>query len=44
MAPNVHGVVGPDLPNGDEPGARLANGHSLLGLWIDNAVDEGPAA
>jgi peptide/nickel transport system substrate-binding protein len=44
MAPNVHAVVGPDLPNGDEPGARLANGHSLLGLWIDNAVDEGPAA
>jgi peptide/nickel transport system substrate-binding protein len=44
MAPNVHGVVGPKLPNGDEPGARLANGHSLLGLWIDNPVEEGPEA
>ena len=37
-------AVAPALPDGDEPGARLANGHSLLGLWIDNPVEEGPEA
>jgi peptide/nickel transport system substrate-binding protein len=36
LAPNVHGVLGPALPNGDQPTTRLANGHSMLGLWIDN--------
>ena len=44
MAPNVHGVIGPKLPNGDAPSNRLANGHSLLGLWIDSQVDAGEAS
>lgn len=44
MAPNVHGVVGPKLPNGDEPGARIVNGHSLLGLWVENSVEESTAS
>lgn len=35
LAPNVHGVLGPELPNGDQPTTRLANGHSMAGLWID---------
>ena len=37
LATNVHNVVGPTLPDGAEPSARLATGHSLLGLWIDPA-------
>ncbi len=36
MAPNVHGVFGPTLPNGDDPSARLANGHPVIGLWIES--------
>jgi peptide/nickel transport system substrate-binding protein len=35
MAPNVHGVIGPPLPNGDDPANRLSLGHSLLGVWIE---------
>src|SRR5690606_37249461 len=31
----VHGVIGPELPDGEEPNIGLATGHSLLGLWID---------
>ncbi|MCB1256498.1 MAG: ABC transporter substrate-binding protein [Microthrixaceae bacterium] len=34
-APNVHGVFGAKLPNGDDPSRALANGHSTAGLWID---------
>lgn len=34
-ASNVHGVLGPKLPNGDDPSPSLVNGHSTAGLWID---------
>jgi peptide/nickel transport system substrate-binding protein len=34
-APNVHGILGPPLPDGGgQPNDGLATGHSLLGLWI----------
>lgn len=33
-APNVHGVIGPKLPNGDDPSPSLALGHSTAGMWI----------
>ncbi|CAN5741263.1 ABC transporter substrate-binding protein [soil metagenome] len=32
---NVHGILGPELPDGSQPNPGLATGHSLLGLWID---------
>lgn len=35
-APGVHAVLGPELPDGSEPLAGLANGHSMAGLWIDS--------
>ena len=35
-APNVHGILGPTLPSGDEPTTRLANGHAVHGIWIDS--------
>ena len=34
-AADVHGVIGPTLPDGEEPNVGLATGHSLLGLWVD---------
>ncbi|MGB3055932.1 MAG: ABC transporter substrate-binding protein [Acidimicrobiales bacterium] len=37
MAPNIHGVLGPDLPAGDPPSQRLVTGHPLIGLWIEGA-------
>lgn len=40
MAPTIHGVLGPKLPNGDQPDPRLSNGHSLLGIWIENQVEQ----
>jgi peptide/nickel transport system substrate-binding protein len=34
-AKNVHGILGPPLPDGGgEPSKGLATGHSLIGLWI----------
>lgn len=35
-APGVQGIFGPELPDGSEPLAGLANGHSMAGLWIDS--------
>jgi peptide/nickel transport system substrate-binding protein len=32
--PNVHGVLGPDLPEGSKPFPGLATGHPVSGLWI----------
>ncbi len=34
FGPKVHGIYGPDLPNGGKPFPGLANGHPLLGIWI----------
>jgi peptide/nickel transport system substrate-binding protein len=35
---NVHGILGPDLPDGQgRPPARIVTGHSLLGVWIDRS-------
>ncbi|HMS87656.1 MAG TPA: ABC transporter substrate-binding protein [Acidimicrobiales bacterium] len=34
-ARNVHGILGPQLPSGDDPSTRLANGHAVHGIWID---------
>lgn len=34
-APDVHGLLGPTLPNGDKPSPALVVGHSLAGLWLD---------
>jgi peptide/nickel transport system substrate-binding protein len=37
-APNVHGILGPELPGeGGAPSGRLVTGHSLLGIWISAA-------
>jgi peptide/nickel transport system substrate-binding protein len=33
-ATNVHGILGPTLPSGDEPTTRLASGHAVHGIWI----------
>ena len=39
-APNVHGVLGPDLPDeAGPPSGRLVTGHSLLGIWIDPGAE-----
>ena len=32
--PNVHGVLGPNLPDGSAPSTELYDGHSLLGMWM----------
>ncbi len=32
---NVHGILGPELPDGSQPNPGLATGHSLLGLWVE---------
>ena len=34
-ATDVHGVIGPDLPDGSKPFPGLADGHPVTGLWID---------
>ncbi len=34
-ATDVHGVYGPDLPDGAKPFPGLASGHPVLGLWVD---------
>lgn len=34
-APDVHGVYGPDLPDGGKPFTGLATGHPVLGLWVE---------
>jgi peptide/nickel transport system substrate-binding protein len=31
---NVHGVMGPDLPDGSKPFPGLATGHPVDGLWV----------
>jgi peptide/nickel transport system substrate-binding protein len=36
--PSVHGVYGPDLPDGSKPSTGLATGHTLMGMWT---TDEG---
>lgn len=36
-ASNVHGILGPTLPDGAEPGRQLVSGHPLIGVWIDAA-------
>jgi len=33
--PSVHGVMGPDLPDGSKPFPGLADGHQLTGLWLE---------
>ncbi|MCU1455285.1 MAG: hypothetical protein JWN46_3431 [Acidimicrobiales bacterium] len=34
-AKNVHGILGPDLPDsGGKPSTGLATGHSLIGMWV----------
>ena len=35
-ATDVHGIYGPDLPDGGKPFPGLATGHPVLGLWVDN--------
>jgi len=32
---DVHGLLGPDLPDGSKPLPGLANGHAVDGLWVD---------
>ena len=35
-SPNVHGILGPDLPDdGGPPPGRIVTGHPLHGVWID---------
>jgi len=31
----LHGIMGPDLPDGSKPFPGLATGHPMLGLWMD---------
>jgi peptide/nickel transport system substrate-binding protein len=31
---NVHGILGPPLPDGSQPNPGLAVGHRLIGMWI----------
>ncbi|HEY4378485.1 MAG TPA: ABC transporter substrate-binding protein [Acidimicrobiales bacterium] len=35
--PNVHGVLGPNLPDGSKPSKELYNGHSVLGMWMSKS-------
>ena len=35
-APNVHGILGPDLPGGEAAPGRLVTGHPVHGIWIEN--------
>ncbi len=34
--PTVHGILGPDLPDGSKPFTGLPTGHPVDGLWCDN--------
>lgn len=34
-APNVKGVLGPDLPEGGEPFPGIPTGHPVAGLWVE---------
>lgn len=36
-ASNVHGILGPDLPEGGPPAPRLVTGHAVHGIWIDRS-------
>jgi ABC-type transport system substrate-binding protein len=33
--PKVHGVVGPDLPDGSKPSSAMVAGHPTAGMWIE---------
>lgn len=35
-APGIHGILGPKLPNGDDPSPALVVGHSVAGLWTES--------
>ncbi len=35
FGPKVHGIYGPNFPNGGTPFPGLATGHPLFGIWID---------
>lgn len=35
-ANDIHGLLGPRLPNGDDPSPALVVGHSVAGLWLDD--------
>jgi len=34
-SPEVHGIMGPELPGGILPAKGLATGHPLTGIWVD---------
>ena len=34
-ASNVHGILGPEMPDGAPPTSRIVNGHPTTGIWID---------
>ncbi len=35
-ASNIHGILGPDLPDGGGPASgRLSQGHPFTGIWIE---------
>jgi peptide/nickel transport system substrate-binding protein len=36
-AANVHGILGPDLPDGQKATKRIVSGHPMLGIWIDQS-------
>jgi len=36
-APNVHGILGPPLPDRSPAPGRLVTGHPVLGIWIDGS-------
>ena len=33
-APDVHGILGPPLPDGSEPSPQINDGHRTVGMWI----------
>ena len=33
--PGIHGVMGPDLPDGSGPFPGLADGHTVMGMWVE---------
>jgi peptide/nickel transport system substrate-binding protein len=34
-AQNVHGILGPPMPDGEPATSRIVNGHPTTGIWID---------
>jgi peptide/nickel transport system substrate-binding protein len=36
-APDVNGLLGPDLPGGGKPFPGLATGHPVLGIWLSDS-------